>query len=81
MSGVAVVLGVIQEQMAELNRKVDSLVAGQAANDQRLRAVEVDVATLKAERDRKPSQWPAIMSAVVSVVMASLAITAILYSH
>ena len=81
MSGMAVVLGVIQEQMSELNRKIDSLVSSAAAGDNRLRAVEVDVATLKAERDRKPSQWPAIASAVVAIGSLALAVAAVMFAH
>jgi hypothetical protein len=80
MSGMAVVLGVIQEQLAEMCRKIDHLVAGDAAKDARLRQVEMDVVAIKAQRDRKPSQWPAVASAIGSMVSVAFVFFALVYT-
>jgi hypothetical protein len=78
-TATAVVLGVIQEQMAELNRKMDGLVTRDAERDGRLRAVELDVATIKADRNRRPSQWPAIAGAVTSIAAIIFTFFALIY--
>lgn len=81
-SNVAVVLGVIQEQMAELNRKIDHLVTNEAAKDERLRNAENKITTLETLvqgfLNKKPSQFPQWASAVSALVLGTITVVTLL---
>lgn len=81
MSGIAVVLGVIQEQMAEHGRKLDSIAAVFQGYETRLRSVEMELSAIVAEWRRPPSQWPAVAGGVAAIASITFAFFAVLYTH
>jgi hypothetical protein len=54
-------------------------VSGQAPGESRLSTLERDVAVIKAERNRRPAQWPSIAGAVTSIAAIVFTFFALIY--
>jgi hypothetical protein len=77
----AVLLGRIEEQLHQHGDLLKQILNSQSAHDGRLRLVEQDVATLKADRTKPPSQWPAIISSVAAIAAIGFTFFAVLYQR
>lgn len=77
----AVALGRIEEQLHQHGDILKQIRDAQSATDGRLRAVEQDVATLKADRTKPPSQWPAIIASIAAIAGIGFTFFAVLYQR